>query len=422
MSREQSKEKAENYEVPPVAIFLDCCIRKPVMSLHAAHKSLRPLLRPLSLPYALLMAKRRELYARGILSSFTPHCPCVAVGNIAWGGTGKTPFTAWLLNWARQRNLKAVVLTRGYGGDPGKKPLLVRPDTRPEQSGDEPLMLARAFPEASVLAFPRRGESARHAQKYLEPDLFILDDGMQHLGMGRDADIVLLRPEDLEEEWNRVIPAGSWREGASALAAASAFAVKAKPEEFARLVPMAEKRLLSFGRPVFSFTLASSGLRPLLSKEELRRKKERDCGNTEEMQNHDANGRAMPAPPPLLDKQDYQDRPYILVSGVGNPAQVEASVRELLGRPPVQHFDFADHHPYSAADVQAIVKMSAAPLPVICTSKDAVKLRAFGEEWGSTPVWVMETEARFGPSLFCEESFPQWWENWWSERRSTTKA
>ena len=386
------------------------------MNLRNVHKSLGPLLRPLSLPYALLMAKRRELYARGVLSSFTPRCPCVAVGNIAWGGAGKTPFTAWLLNWARQQHLKAVVLTRGYGGEPGKKPLLVRPDTRPEQSGDEPLMLARTFPEASVLAFPRRGESARYAQNHLEPDLFVLDDGMQHLGMGRHADIVLLRPEDLEDEWNRVIPAGSWREGASALAAASVFAVKAKAEEFARLAPMAEKRLSSFGRPVFSFTLAASGLRPLLSKEEPRRKTECDCGNTEETRERDANGHAMLPPPPPLDEHEYRDRPYILVSGVGNPAQVETSVRELMGRPPLQHFDFADHHPYSAADVQAIVKMSAAPLPVVCTAKDAVKLRAFGEEWCNTPVWVMETEARFGPSLFCKKSFPQWWESWWKKR------
>ena len=90
-----------------------------------------------------------------------------------------------------------------------------------------------------------------------------------------------------------------------------------------------------------------------------------------------------------------------------------------MGRPPLQHFAFADHHPYSTADVQAIVKLSAAPLPVICTAKDAVKLQRFGEDWGNVPVWVMETELRFGPSLFCQTGFPQWWENWWEAQRGT---
>lgn len=392
------------------------------MNAPAVHKILGPLLRPLSLPYALAMAKRRELYARGVLPSFTPHRPCVAVGNIAWGGTGKTPFTAWLLRWAGQRGLKAVVLTRGYGGDPGKKPLLVRADTRPEQSGDEPLALAQSFPEAAILAFPQRRESARYAEKYLEPDLFILDDGMQHLGMGRHADIVLLRPEDLDGEWNRVLPAGSWREGASALAAASVFAVRADAGEFARLVPLAEKRLSGLGRPLFSFTLAPGGLRPLRSAWEQRRGREYDCrGETGRTAENEPALR--PASAPLLDEQEYRDRPYILVSGVANPAQVEQSARTLMGRPPVQHFDFADHHPYTAADVQAIVKLSAAPLPVICTAKDAVKLRVFDGEWGNIPVWIMETEVRFGPSAFCEEEdFPLWWENWWRTRRSMKQA
>ena len=371
---------------------------EPLMNSRALYDKLAPLLRPLALPYAFFMARRRRMYERGVLPSFMPRCPCVAVGNIAWGGTGKTPFTAWLLDWAGQRGLRAVVLTRGYGGNPGRQPLLVRDDTPPEQSGDEPLMLARAFPEASVLAFPRRSESARLAQNRLNPDIFILDDGMQHLGMGRHANIVLLRPEDLEEQWNRVIPAGSWREGASALASASAFAIKADEAEFARLAPAAEKRLAAFGKGLFSFTLAARGLRPLLAK---------------------GNSQTQNTPPTLLDRHEYQDRPYILVSGVGSPAQAEASARALMGRPPLQHFAFADHHPYSAADVQAIVKLSAAPLPVICTAKDAVKLQRFGEDWGNVPVWVMETELRFGPSLFCRTDFPQWWEDWWKAQRGT---
>lgn len=375
------------------------------MTPYAFYKRLSPLLRPLSRPYARLMAKRREMYARGALPSFLPARPCVAVGNIAWGGSGKTPLSAWLLDWSGQQGLKAALLTRGYGGRPGKVPLLVQRDTSPTQSGDEPLMLARAFPKAAVLAFPKRGESARYAQEHLDPDLFILDDGMQHLAMGRHADIVLLRPEDLQEEWNRVIPGGSWREEASALSVASVFAIKADPEEFARLVPLAEQRLAAFGKALFSFHLVPDELRPLFGPS--RQKPGNASGEIA------GNG--------TLDPASYRDQPYILVSGVSNSARTAQSAIRLMGRPPLQHFDFSDHHPYSAADVRAIVNLAAAPLPVLCTAKDAVKLESFKEEWGATPVWAIETRVEFGPSLFHEGSFPQWWEAWWRAHASGGK-
>lgn len=353
------------------------------MNLLSVYKGLRPVLRPFGTPYSLLMRTRRSLYGAGRLDSYTPECPCVSIGNIAWGGTGKTPFVAWLLRWAAQEGLKAVVLSRGYGGKPGKEPLLVTPTTLPEHCGDEPLMLARAFPEAGVLVFPRRAQSARFAEAFLKPDLLVLDDGMQHLGVGRDLDIVLLRKDDLEDDWGRVIPAGVWREGESALAAASAFAVKVAPEEAVSLAPQIHARLARFGKPVFSFFPIPAGVRRLF-------------GNGE-----GGNG--------LVPAEEFPTGPYILLSGVGHPEGVEESAKRLFGRAPVQHFSFADHHPYSASDIQAVLKMTAVPLPLVCTSKDAVKLSAFAELLHNTPVWVLESELTFGPSLFTDESFAGWW-------------
>lgn len=346
------------------------------------YRRLNVWLRPLGLPYALLMRKRRELYRRGALRSYAPHCPCVSVGNIAFGGSGKTPLVSLLLEDAIRRGKRAVVLSRGYGAQPGKKPVLVKPDTPVERAGDEPLMLARRFPEAAVLVCPRRAEAARYAEQYLSPDLLILDDGMQHLAVRRSADLVLLRPDDLDADWNRVIPSGPWREDASALSAATAFLLKASPEECATLAPLIRERLEPFGKPLFSFRLAPTGLRRLFPE----------------------NGKEGEA----LAPEEYADSPYILVSGVGNPAGVEATATELMGRKPLQHFDFADHHPYSSLDVQALCKMTAAPLPVVCTAKDAVKLGAFAGEFGGAKVWVLETRPEFGPALFTDESFESW--------------
>jgi len=363
------------------------------MKLLSLYQALGPLLRPFGLPYAGGMSVRRVLYAGGHLASYRPACPVVSVGNIAWGGSGKTPLTAWLLSFARAASLKAAVLSRGYKARPGTAPLHVQPGIVAEAAGDEPLMLAHAFPEAEIISFPNRAEAARYAEACFSLDLMILDDGMQHLAVRRDINIVILRPQDLEEDWNRVIPSGPWREGVSALASASAFVIKAETAELARLEGLAWQRLGFFARPLFSFRMAPTGLRPLFSPEPGIRAPDISAGYVAQ---------------DLLNPEEYRDRPYVLISGVGNHKGVEATAARLVGRPPVRHFDFADHHPYSETDVQAVRKMLPAPLPILCTAKDAVKLAAFREAWGGTPVWVLETEAQFGPSVFTEESFLSW--------------
>lgn len=351
------------------------------MKPRSLYKALGPLLRPLGLLYAEIMNMRRMLYAGGRLSAYRPACPVVSVGNIAWGGSGKTPLAGWVLNFARAASLRAVVLSRGYRANPGAAPLHVRHDTPVEQAGDEALMLARAFPQAAVIAFPRRADAARYAEARFSPDLIILDDGMQHLAVQRDINIVLLRPDDLGPDWKRVIPSGPWREGLSALASASAFALKAEAEEFSRLEGLAWQRLERFAKPLFSFRMVPTGLRSLFPSAD------------------EGSGQAA---------AHRLDRPYALVSGVGNPRSVEETALRLLGRPAVRHFAFADHHPYSENDVLAVRGMLPVPLPVVCTAKDAVKLGAFRKAWNGLPVWVLETEATFGPSLFTDEEFPAW--------------
>jgi len=358
------------------------------MKLLSLYKTLGPLLRPFGLPYAGAMSVRRVLYGGGHLYSYRPACPVVSVGNIAWGGSGKTPLTAWLLAFARAESLRAAVLSRGYKARPGTAPLHVQPGIPAEAAGDEPLMLAHAFPEAAIIVFPKRAEAARYAEACFSPNVIILDDGMQHLAVRRDINIVILRPEDLTEDWNRVIPSGPWREGVSALSSASAFVLKAEAEELARLEGLAWRRLEFFARPLFSFSLAPTGLRSLFPST--------------------PGVNAGYAAQDLLDPKEYRDRPYALISGVGNHAGVEATAARLMGRPPVRHFDFADHHSYSETDVQAVCKMLPAPLPVICTAKDAVKLAAFRNAWSGVPVWVLETKAEFGPSIFTEETFSSW--------------
>ncbi|MDL2267868.1 tetraacyldisaccharide 4'-kinase [Desulfovibrio sp. OttesenSCG-928-G15] len=380
---------------------------------HQNH-SLPALLRPIGAPYALLMRARRCLYKSGRLAAYTLNCPTVSVGNIALGGTGKTPLASYLLTRAQSQGVRAVVLTRGYKGKPGSTPLLVNANTPVAACGDEALMLARLHPEASVFVFPQRSESARLAEQGLHPGLCILDDGMQHLAVNRDINIVLLRPDDLGADWGRVLPSGPWREGVSALNDASAFAVKVSGDSLFTAEDAARHRLARYGKPVFFFRIKPLGLRPLFPPEPTEKEADQDAvsGANPGIQadratnaQHD-NFRL----PPLLAPERYFDSPYILVSGVGNPAGVARTARQIIGREPVQHFDFADHHAYTAKDLQAVCKLSAAPLPLVCTPKDAVKLAAFREVLGATPVRVLETTPEFTSRLFTESDFDAWWD------------
>lgn len=348
---------------------------------------LHPLLAPLGAAYAGGMRIRRRLYETRVLRSWRARVPTVSVGNIGWGGTGKTPLTDWLLDWAAQRNLDAVVLTRGYRARPRSLPHLVQPGHLAEEAGDEPLMLCRRHPEARIVVDPVRARGGRWAERNARPGVVFLDDGFQHLAVRRDLDLVLLRPSDLGSGWGRVIPAGSWREGSSALQRAGAFLIKTSAAGFRRMVPLFERRLLSFGVPVFSFELVVQGLVHVLT------------------------GQRRPHP---------LQQPYMLVTGVGEPAQVERTATRFMGHAPKEHIIYPDHHPFSRLDVKAI-EQRAAKLHcphVVCTPKDAVKLGPLSRD----NFWTFDLDVRFGPAWRGHGLEGARFDAWWDARFDKIRA
>lgn len=361
---------------------------KAMADRHPLQNAFAPLLIPLSLAYGGAVKARRRMAGWGIPSPYLPPRPCVSVGNISWGGTGKTPVTDWLLDWADARNLRAVVLTRGYGAKAPFRPFPVTADADPAHSGDEPLMLARLHPHALILADPDRNRAARAGLAAPHPpDLFLLDDGFQHLSTGRHLDLVLLDADDLLDgpasNWNRVLPAGTWREPAAALSAAGAFLIKLNPDAWPDALPALRRRLAPFPRPVFAFRLRPQGLRP--------------CG---------------PTPSPMQPASALPG-PYLLTSGVGNPDQVRRSVEEFMGRPPKEHLIFPDHHDYARRPDDAR-RLAAPGLPVICTAKDAVKLASLN----LPALYALEVKADFyaaaWPSGTGGPDFATWWNLWWT--------
>lgn len=366
---------------------------------HPLQDALAPLLAPLSLLYGRAALARRRLTRRGLFSVWTPPRPCVSVGNISWGGTGKTPVTDWILTEAARRGLTAVVLTRGYGSRPPVLPLRVTPDLPAAHAGDEPLMLARRHPDALVLVDPDRARAGRAAQATAAPDLFVLDDGFQHLSVGRHLNLVLLDADDVRRvpppggvpsNWNRVLPRGTWREPAAALIDADAFLIKTSPDEWPALTDDLARRLAPFRRPVFAFRLRPEGLRPCSS------------------------GRPEVAEAEITG-------PYALITGVGNPDQVRRTVEEYMDASPVKHLIYPDHADFTARgrDVTAAVdalRGEFGPLNLICTAKDAVKLD------GLPRLYSLDVTADFFAALPANDTddktagFSDWFGTWLESR------
>lgn len=164
---------------------------------------------------------RRAFFFRGILPSRKLPAPVVAVGNLAAGGTGKTPFTIFLTRYLLEKGYQPAVLIRGYRGQ-GKSVRVVADTVKVnygvDQTGDEAQLLARSLPGVPVVAGADRYQSGSIALK-LGADLLIMDDGFQHLALQRDRDIVLLDAKRPFEN-GHLLPRGLLREGKDGLSRA----------------------------------------------------------------------------------------------------------------------------------------------------------------------------------------------------------
>ncbi len=170
---------------------------------------------PLSGLYGAVVSARNQLYERGGLKVRRLQRPVVSIGNIAVGGSGKTPFLIMLGEMLRERGISFDVLSRGYGRA-SKGVRIVDPGGTPRDFGDEPLLIARKL-RAPVVVGEDRYAAGRLAEESFDSQLHLLDDGFQHRRLARDLDVVLLTPTDSEDS---LLPAGRLREPLSSLARA----------------------------------------------------------------------------------------------------------------------------------------------------------------------------------------------------------
>jgi len=182
---------------------------RPAPRLWADRGAASTALLPLSWAFRGAVGLRRRLFREGVLSSHSLPVPVIVVGNLIVGGAGKTPTVIAVVSLLRRQGRTPGIVSRGYGRDESAV-REVRVDSEARRVGDEPLLLAR---RATVPVFVGSDRvAAGHAllQAHPEVDVIVSDDGLQHLALGRDIEVMVF--DDRGAGNDRLLPAGPLRE------------------------------------------------------------------------------------------------------------------------------------------------------------------------------------------------------------------
>jgi tetraacyldisaccharide 4'-kinase len=309
-------------------------------------------LAPLGMVYGALTRARLRLYAAGLLKTERVGVPVISVGNITTGGTGKTPLVEWVARALKREGLRACVLTRGYGRADERRRVLASDGVRLPASvgecGDEPRLLAeRLLGAASVVCDRDRVAAARWARAHLGAEVFVLDDGFQHLRIARDLDVVTL---DATAPWGggHLLPRGRLREPAAGLRRAGCVVITRAELATDLEALRAEVELLCGARTaVIASRVRTRGLSLL-------------AGGEVELE---FEGRAV-------------GQPVAAFCALGNPRAFFEHLRRD-GFELCYTRAFRDHHAYTPADVAAVAREAVrrGARALLTTAKDGVKLR-----------------------------------------------
>jgi tetraacyldisaccharide 4'-kinase len=183
---------------------------------------------PLALLYRMILALRALAYRSGFLRVEHVDVPVIVVGNLAVGGTGKTPVAAWLSRQLEARGRRVGVVLRGYGGSHRGAPRVVTAADDPRVTGDEALVHARRGVHTVVIGADRVAAARLAAEQGAE--VVVCDDGLQHLRLARDYEIAVIDgARGLGNRW--LLPAGPLREPARELESVHAVIVTERASE-----------------------------------------------------------------------------------------------------------------------------------------------------------------------------------------------
>jgi tetraacyldisaccharide 4'-kinase len=315
------------------------------------------ILRPLSWGYSTAVALRNIAFEQQWLKVHRPASPhIISIGNIAAGGSGKTPMAVMLAESLLPYG-RVALLSRGYRASlSARSPLLVSNGQGPRFSaqgcGDEPYLLAERLPGALVIIGRDRVAAAHYAAR-LGAKVIILDDGFQHRWLGRDSDVVVLDAQ-MPALLQGLLPRGLMREKLSALARA-------------RLVVVNH-----IDNDIHYAYLA----------DEIKRYTDAPCVGT-------AMEVVQICGPRVTVDRSLCGVPVAIFCGIANPSSFERTVASL-GADIVLQRHFGDHASFTASTLVDLAQQARARGAqwLMCTEKDAVKVRSLNLALPLPLVWV----------------------------------
>lgn len=317
-------------------------------------KVLKALLKILGYPISFLWQEvyrlRRFLYSYDFFRRHEFLVPVISVGNITFGGTGKTPFTVWLGNYFASQNKKVMILSRGYKGRLENKFGILRTGKKlgfdPYDYGDEAILMVKKLKNACVVVGKKRSQNLEYYFDQERPDVVILDDGHQHIQLKRRLNIVLFDSLMPLEKY-KVAPLGYLREGLSGLKDAD-FVIIGRSDQSAQkkiddLIQLIQPYMKE-KTPIANIRYVPSGL-------------------------FDLNFRKVKS------YEDLKGKKVIAVAGIATPESflklLKASQADIVDK----HI-FPDHHKFGYSEMSKIIdQASETDSIIVTTEKDIVKMR-----------------------------------------------
>ena len=298
----------------------------------------RPWLLPFVPFYYLGSLFVKKMYDWGIWKSITYDFPVITIGNISVGGTGKSPFVAYLLKHFSSKYVLAT-LSRGYGRTTKDFQLLNETNTASEV-GDEPLQFKINFPNVSIAVDADRRNGLTQLKK-LKPTIegIILDDAFQHRKVKGGLQIVLTPYYKLYAE-DFSLPAGDLREPKSAANRADIIVVTKCPLD----IPKEERKEIQYKLNLASHQqLFFVGIRYSEFVKSV----------TEQ-----------------LSFLEFNKEPFTLVTGIANPKPLVDFLNKK--RADFKHENFKDHHNFTEEELHKLASYDK----ILTTEKDFMRLKS----------------------------------------------
>lgn len=307
---------------------------------------------PLSLVFRLVTDIRNLMYDKGIIKSVRFNIPIISIGNITVGGTGKTPHTEYISDLLC-KDFRVAVLSRGYNRKT-RGFIEVKSSFTTNETGDEPLQIARKFPDVLVAVDEERVNGVKTIlETHPETGVIILDDAFQHRRIKAGLSILLVDFNRLISR-DHLLPYGRLREKWRNARRANLILVTKSPDGMSDTEMDKLKKELEISSRQYIFFTSTAYQDPIPVFENY---------NTEYH----------------LSEADRKQQGAVLVTGIARPKPFKLYLEKFFEE--IIHLVFPDHHHFNNDDLlkidRGMEKLKTRFKVILTTSKDAVRLRDF---------------------------------------------